>query len=235
MWDLRDSQPERWEDFCNHKAHRIGSFLKKILGKKQKFCALMWAITVHKSKKWIILLEYFRECNQNEQVKCLSHLFVSMICIATKSLTNNCFLWNNGINMLNSNYVKCFFKYSFLLLEKWKWKSLSRVWLFETPLDSVESSRPEYWSGEPFSSPGNLPNPGFEHQVPCISVGFFISWATREAQEYKIKTALYVKWTSKTSFFYQKSCREKNHSLGINARSCFLISMLRRWIVIHII
>ena len=31
----------------------------------------------------------------------------------------------------------------------WKWKSLSRVWLFATPwtLQSKEFSRPEYWSG----------------------------------------------------------------------------------------
>ena len=29
----------------------------------------------------------------------------------------------------------------------------------QTPL-SVELSRPEYWSGLPFPSPGNLPNPG---------------------------------------------------------------------------
>ena len=32
---------------------------------------------------------------------------------------------------------------------KWKWKSLSRVWLFVTPwtIQSMEVSRPEYWSG----------------------------------------------------------------------------------------
>ena len=40
----------------------------------------------------------------------------------------------------------------------WKWKSESH---------SVVSNslwpRPEYWSGEPFPSPGNLPNPGLLH------------------------------------------------------------------------
>ena len=32
---------------------------------------------------------------------------------------------------------------------QWVWKSLSRVWLFETPwtTQSMEFSRPEYWSG----------------------------------------------------------------------------------------
>ena len=51
-------------------------------------------------------------------------------------------------------------------LSKWKWKSksLSCVWLFVTPwtIQSLESSRPEYWSEEPFPFSGNLPNPGIE-------------------------------------------------------------------------
>ena len=48
-------------------------------------------------------------------------------------------------------------------------KSLSRVRLFATPWTvaykaplSTEFSRQEYWSGLPFPSPGNLPNPGIE-------------------------------------------------------------------------
>ena len=36
----------------------------------------------------------------------------------------------------------------------------SRVQLFVTPW--TIQSRPEYWSGEPFPSPGDLPNPGIE-------------------------------------------------------------------------
>ena len=48
-------------------------------------------------------------------------------------------------------------------------KSLSHVWLFANPWtvayqapQSLEFSRQEYWSGLPFSSPGDLPNPGIE-------------------------------------------------------------------------
>ena len=46
-----------------------------------------------------------------------------------------------------------------------KWKLLSCVRLFATPwaIQSMEFSRPEYWSGEPFPSPGDLPNPGLRH------------------------------------------------------------------------
>ena len=32
----------------------------------------------------------------------------------------------------------------------------------------MEFSRPEYWSGEPFPSPGDLPNPGIEPRSPTL-------------------------------------------------------------------
>ena len=43
---------------------------------------------------------------------------------------------------------------------KVKWKSLSRVRLFETPwtIQSIELFRTEYWSGQPSPSPGDLPH-----------------------------------------------------------------------------
>ena len=50
-----------------------------------------------------------------------------------------------------------------------KLKSLSHVQLFATPWTvapqaprSMGFSRHEYWSGLPFPSPGDLPNPGIE-------------------------------------------------------------------------
>ena len=53
--------------------------------------------------------------------------------------------------------------------------SLSRVWLFVTPwtvaykaLPSVGFSRQEYWSGLPFPSPGDLPDPGIEPRSPAL-------------------------------------------------------------------
>ena len=41
---------------------------------------------------------------------------------------------------------------------------ISRVRLFATPwtIQSMEFSRPEYWSEYLFTSPGDLPNPGIE-------------------------------------------------------------------------
>ena len=56
-----------------------------------------------------------------------------------------------------------------------KVKSLSHVRLFETPWivayqapPSMEISRQECWSELPFSSPGDLPNPGIEPQSPAL-------------------------------------------------------------------
>ena len=55
--------------------------------------------------------------------------------------------------------------------EKW----LSRVRLFATPWIvarqdplSMGFSRQEYWSGLPFPSPGDLPNPGIEPGSPAL-------------------------------------------------------------------
>ena len=54
-------------------------------------------------------------------------------------------------------------------------KSLSRVGLFATPWTvarqaplSMGFSRQEYWSGLPFPSPGDLPNPGIEPGSPAL-------------------------------------------------------------------
>ena len=37
-------------------------------------------------------------------------------------------------------------------------------------IQSMEFSRPEYWSGYPFPSPGVLPNPGIEPRSPAMEV-----------------------------------------------------------------
>ena len=56
-----------------------------------------------------------------------------------------------------------------------KVNSLSHVRLFATPWTvtyqahlSMEFSRQEYWSGLPFPSPGDLPDPGIEPRSPAL-------------------------------------------------------------------
>ena len=67
----------------------------------------------------------------------------------------------------------------------------SCAWLSVAPwtiacqaLLSMGFSRQEYWSGLPFSSPGDLPDPGIKRESlasPALAGKFFTSWATREA------------------------------------------------------
>ena len=61
-------------------------------------------------------------------------------------------------------------------------KLLSRVQLFEIPCTvtyqvppSMEFSRQEYWSRLPFSSPGDLPNPGIEPRFPALQTDALLS------------------------------------------------------------
>ena len=57
---------------------------------------------------------------------------------------------------------------------------LSHVHLFVTPWTtacqaswSMGFSRQEYWSGLPFPTPGDLPNPGIEPGSPILAGEFF--------------------------------------------------------------
>ena len=65
---------------------------------------------------------------------------------------------------------------------KVKVKSLSRVQLFSTPWTvayqtplSMGFSRQEYWSGLPFPSPGDLPNPGIKPGSPALQADALLS------------------------------------------------------------
>ena len=69
-------------------------------------------------------------------------------------------------------------------------KSLSRVLPFEIPWSvacqaplSMGFSRQEYWSGLPFPSPGNLPDPGVEHGPPALQVDSLTTEPQGEAQK----------------------------------------------------
>ena len=49
--------------------------------------------------------------------------------------------------------------------------TLATPWIIQ----SMGFSRPEYWSGYPFPSPGDLPNPGFEPRSPALQVDSLLS------------------------------------------------------------
>ena len=105
---------------------------------------------------------------------------------------------------------------------KVKVKSLDRVQLFVTQWTvayqappSMGFSRQEYWSGLPFPSPGDLPNPGIEPWPTHIGGRRFNLWATGEAQ---VTTNLVA---YNNSFIIWLVCRlESGHSVpGFSAQS----------------
>ena len=55
----------------------------------------------------------------------------------------------------------------------WRWKSLTGVQLWD-PMDCmfIQFSRPEYWSGYPFLSPVDLPNPEIEPRSPKLQADY---------------------------------------------------------------
>ena len=78
--------------------------------------------------------------------------------------------------------------------ERKKVKSLSRVQLFETmwtvayqASQSMKFSGLEYWSGLPFPSPGDLPDPGIEPSSPTLQAGALLSEPPGKPREAKGK------------------------------------------------
>ena len=74
-------------------------------------------------------------------------------------------------NLICSMNLPCYLSISFVNCVCVK--SLSHVQLFATPAAhraplSLGFSRQEYWSGLPFPSPGDLPDPGMEPQSPAL-------------------------------------------------------------------
>ena len=68
---------------------------------------------------------------------------------------------------------------------------LSRGQLFATPWTvahqaplSMEFSSQEYWSGLPFPSPGDLPNPGIELRSPALQADSLPAEPQRKPKEY---------------------------------------------------
>ena len=63
---------------------------------------------------------------------------------------------------------------------------------YQVPL-SMEFSRQEYWSGLPFSSPGNLPNPGIKLGSPSLQADALASepWCNQK-KKHKQMSLLHV-------------------------------------------
>ena len=75
-----------------------------------------------------------------------------------------------------------------------KVKSLSRVQLFATPWTvahqdppSMGFSRQEYWSGLPFPSPGDLPDPGIESRSPALQADALTSEPPEKTLNHRVR------------------------------------------------
>ena len=81
----------------------------------------------------------------------------------------------NGFTVYQKPKMELFSRFNSYLKERKKVKSLSHVWLLATlwtvahqAPPSMGFSRQEYWSGLPFPSPGDLPDPGIEPRSPSL-------------------------------------------------------------------
>ena len=112
---------------------------------------------------------YFSQLSYGSLV--MLNLVTTQVIMMFKYFTNFIIYWANHL------YYVCFVifnSYSHFSI-KVKVRSLSRVRLFVTSwtvayqaLPSMGFSRQEYWSGLPFPSPGDLPDPGIEPRSPAF-------------------------------------------------------------------
>ena len=65
---------------------------------------------------------------------------------------------------------------------------LSQIWFFASPQTaahqaplSIEFPRQEYWSGLPFPTPGDLPDPGMEQAFLALAGRFFTTEPSRKS------------------------------------------------------
>ena len=106
---------------------------------------------------------------------CMNQRKKSRNCLCTSSRSQDCIRANresprNCQYTIQDNQAAVILP---IVTLKVKVKSLSRVRLFATPRTvayqappSMGFSRQEYWSGVPFPSPGDLPNPGIKPGSP---------------------------------------------------------------------
>ena len=125
-------------------------------------------------------LQRVRHVWATERQQCWIFLLESIVCFLFVKI----FLFLRGVaDFISYNsqksLAKCIFHLFYCLVLSFhsesEVKSLNHVWLFATPWTvahqappSMGSSRQEYWSGLPFPSPGDLPDPGIEPRSPAL-------------------------------------------------------------------
>ena len=107
----------------------------------------------------------------------MSEIVQSLQLVIIQLVADSCIFSKAIVKIWVFYNTKSHIYFNMFAMMRWKWKrqSLSGVQLFATPRTvarqaplSMEFSRQEYWSGFPFPSPGNLPEPGVEPRSPAL-------------------------------------------------------------------
>ena len=87
--------------------------------------------------------------------------------------------------------------------------------------------RQEYWSGLPFSSPGDLPDPGIELVSPAQQVDFFYHWATKADQRlcYQKSNNLFGICEADTHEYTMEEIKRKKNGEWHRKKDTLLISL----------
>ena len=104
-------------------------------------------------------------CNFLEEISSLSHSIVFLYFFAL--IAEEGFLDPRGLLYLLLYRCLCVFSCAQLLMTPWSVAC-------QAPMP-MEFSMQEYWSGLPFPSPGDLPNPGIEPRSPALQAGALTS------------------------------------------------------------
>ena len=126
--------------------------------------------------------------------------------------------------------------YCYCLYHVLKWKSLSRVWLFGTPwtIQSMEFSRPKYWSGNPFPSPGDLPNTGIKPRSPTLQAdslpaetpGTFVKLGHHLWYYYYLNFRFYLGFAIFSNQFFFSSRTQLRNNIESTSPGSFISSCL---------
>ena len=183
-----------------HNDERSLEFLH-ILGENLSFIMLYLCI-LNKEPIWVYKKFFLLKCITLLKFSCS----VTILKISIQKVSRNVIL--NILLPINYwiNYNIATHGYTW----KWKWKRylLSCVQPFGTPWTLalqaplfIQFSRQEYWSGLPFPSPGDLPNPGIEPGSPTLQADSLPSEPPGKPINYNI----HHRWLSLTvRFFYSK-------------------------------
>ena len=83
-------------------------------------------------------------------------------------------------------------------------------------IQSMEFSRPEYWSGQPFPSPGDFPNPGIKLRSPALQADSLPAEPQGKPKNTEVSSLSLLQWIFPTQKLNRGPlhCRQILHQLS---------------------